>query len=119
MDFKQLRQEYAEQTTIKVPFAKSTFVHYSKCPRIMKIDDVEYGDLILTMEVVQVPTKASCSNLVEATSTKDKTKIKTTAIEEDKGEPFECSTNRQFQPATSRKLLKIGGEDDARVKDVA
>ena len=56
LDFTQLRKEYVDETTIQIPFVKSSFVHYSKCPRNMKINGRKYKDLVLTMEVVQAPT---------------------------------------------------------------
>jgi len=57
LDFTQLRKEYVDETTIQIPFVKSSFVHYSKCPRNMKINGKKYKDLVLTMEVVQAPTQ--------------------------------------------------------------
>ena len=65
MDFNKLAQEYEDESTMKVPFAKSSFVHYSKCPRDMKIWDVEHNDLVLTMELVQVPTELSQVRLTD------------------------------------------------------
>ena len=59
MQFGKLKEQYMDDTTIKVPFAKSTFVHYSKCPRNMKIDGVEYKDLVLTMELIEMPLNGS------------------------------------------------------------
>lgn len=52
MNFTEIKKKYIEETTITVPFARSTFVHYSKCPRNMRIDGKEYKDLVLTMELV-------------------------------------------------------------------
>lgn len=56
LDFTKLRKEYVDETTVQIPFVKSSFVHYSKCPRNMKINGKKYKDLILTMEVVQAPS---------------------------------------------------------------
>ena len=55
LDFTQLRNHYVESSTIKIPFVKSSFVHYSKCPRNMTINEREYKDLVLTMELIQAP----------------------------------------------------------------
>ena len=55
LDFTQLRKDYVDETTIQIPFVKSSFVHYSKCPRNMKINGQKYKDLVLTMEVIQAP----------------------------------------------------------------
>jgi len=52
LDFTELRKEYVDQSSVKIPFVKSTFVHYSKCPRQMRINGKEYKDLIVTMEVI-------------------------------------------------------------------
>ena len=52
-----MRKEYVDETTIQIPFVKSSFVHYSKCPRNMKINGRKYKDLVITMEVVQAPIK--------------------------------------------------------------
>ena len=41
-----------KDSTVKVPFVKSTFVHYSKCPRNMKVNDKKYDDLVITMELI-------------------------------------------------------------------
>ena len=42
LDFTKLRKHYVDETTIKIPFVKSSFVHYSKCPLNMKINGKEY-----------------------------------------------------------------------------
>ena len=63
LDFTELRNKYVEDTTIQIPFVKSSFVHYSKCPRNMTINGTEYKDLVITMEVVQAPTKLSYTQL--------------------------------------------------------
>lgn len=55
MDFQALREQYEKDSSIKVPFVKSSFVHYSKCPRKMKINGKEYNDLVITMELIQAP----------------------------------------------------------------
>ena len=65
MDFTKLAHEYEEESTMKVPFAKSSFVHYSKCPRNMRINGTEYNDLVLTMELIQVPTELSNTQLLD------------------------------------------------------
>ena len=63
MDFTKLAEEYETDSTIQVPFAKSSFVHYSKCPLKMKINGTEYADLVLTMELIQVPSKLKNTQL--------------------------------------------------------
>ena len=55
LDFGKLRNQYVEDSSVKIPFVKSSFVHYSKCPRNMTINGREYKDLVITMEVVQAP----------------------------------------------------------------
>ena len=57
LDFTALRRDYVDETTIQIPFVKSSFVHYSKCPRNMKINGRKYKDLVLTMEIIQAPTQ--------------------------------------------------------------
>ena len=52
LDFASLRQKYVEDTSVKIPFVKSSFVHYSMCPRNMEINGKEYKDLVITMEVI-------------------------------------------------------------------
>ena len=56
LDFTQLRKDYVHETTIQIPFVKSSFIHYSKCPRNMVINGKEYNDLVLTMELGQSPS---------------------------------------------------------------
>jgi len=55
LDFTELRKEYVDSSSVKIPFVKSSFVHYSKCPRNMTINGKEYKDLVVTMEVIQAP----------------------------------------------------------------
>jgi len=55
MDFSKLTSNYFDDSTVKLPFVKSSFLHYSKCPRNMYINGHEYKDLVLTMEIVQAP----------------------------------------------------------------
>ena len=69
MNFTELAHEYEEESTMKVPFAKSSFVHYSKCPLKMRINDIEYKNLVLTMEVIQVPTELSNVQLADPQAT--------------------------------------------------
>ena len=52
LDFTQLRKDYVKETTVNIPFVKSSFIHYSKCPRNMEINGKEYRDLVLTMELI-------------------------------------------------------------------
>ena len=52
LDFAELRKNYVDETTIQIPFVKSSFVHYSKCPLNMKINGKVYKDLVISMEVV-------------------------------------------------------------------
>ena len=52
LDFTQLRKDYVGETTVKIPFVKSSFIHYSKCPRKMVINNKKYDDLVLTMELI-------------------------------------------------------------------
>jgi len=44
-----------EDSSVKVPFVKSSFIHYSKCPRKMEINGRTYNDLVITMERIQAP----------------------------------------------------------------
>ena len=55
LDFAALREQYVRDHTLKVPFTKSSLIHYSKCPRSMYINGRLYEDLVLTMELIQVP----------------------------------------------------------------
>jgi len=52
LDFTQLRKNYVTESSVKLPFVKSSFTHYSKCPRDMEINNKAYRDLVITMEVV-------------------------------------------------------------------
>ena len=63
LDFTELCKNYVDETTIKIPFVKSSFVHYSKCPRAMEINGKEYKDLVITMEVVQAPNNLNYTQL--------------------------------------------------------
>lgn len=63
LDFTKLRKDYVQETTVKIPFVKSSFIHYSKCPRKMVINNKEYTDLVLTMELIQAPQHLNYTQL--------------------------------------------------------
>lgn len=44
-----------EDSTIKMPFVKSSFVHYAKSPTAFTYQDREYKNTMITMELVQAP----------------------------------------------------------------
>ena len=53
LDFREIRHQYAHTVQHKLPFVKSSFVHYAGCPLSLEIDDIEYKDeLAITMELV-------------------------------------------------------------------
>ena len=53
LEFSELRKEYIEDSNIKLPFAKSSFIHYAACPLNIEIDDLKLeNELVLTMELV-------------------------------------------------------------------
>ena len=63
LDFTALRKQYVKESSVKLPFVKSSFTHYSKCPRNMIINDKEYKDLVITMEIVQAPENLKYTQL--------------------------------------------------------
>ena len=63
LDFTELREQYVQDSTIKIPFVKSSFIHYSKCPRNMRINGKEYNDLVITMELIQAPAQLTYTQL--------------------------------------------------------
>ena len=75
LDFTQLRQDYENSSSVKIPFVKSSFVHYSKCPRNLKINGHEYHDLVVTMEVIQAPELLNYTQLDDPVVAREKAKI--------------------------------------------
>lgn len=75
LDFTQLRKDYVDSSSVKIPFVKSSFTHYSKCPRNMTINGKEYKDLIITMEVVQAPEALNYTQLEDPVQARLKAKI--------------------------------------------
>ena len=58
LNFDELRHEYVKDSNIKLPFAKSSFIHYAACPLDMQIGDLKLeNELVLTMELVQAPSR--------------------------------------------------------------
>ena len=49
--------------SVKIPFVRSQFVHYSKCPLNMRINGKVYNDLVLTMELIQAPNNLEYTQL--------------------------------------------------------
>ena len=39
LDFNSLRKEYIQNSNKKLPFCKSSFIHYAECPLDLEIDD--------------------------------------------------------------------------------
>ena len=76
LDFTQLRKDYVHDTTIQVPFVKSSFIHYSKCPRNMEINGKEYNDLVLTMELGQSPSTLNYLKLDDPVKVKEQEKAR-------------------------------------------
>lgn len=82
LDFGQLRQNYVNDSSVKIPFVKSSFVHYSKCPRNMTINGKEYKDLVITMEVIQAPDHLTYTQLSDPKAVREQEKLR--RIEEKK-----------------------------------
>jgi len=66
LDFKKLRDDYMQDSTFKLPFVKSSFIHYAQCPVTLNIDDVDFdNELVLTMELVQAPRNMNYTQLTD------------------------------------------------------
>ena len=53
LNFKALRDQYVRDSNIKIPFVKSSFIHYAACPLTLEIDEQKLkNELVLTMELV-------------------------------------------------------------------
>ena len=53
LDFRELKKEYVRDTNVKLPFVKSSFVHYAACPLNIQLGELKLEDeLVLTMELV-------------------------------------------------------------------
>ena len=76
LDFTQLRKDYVHETTIQIPFVKSSFIHYSKCPRNMVINGKEYKDLVITMELGQSPSTLDYQKLDDPVKVKEQEKAR-------------------------------------------
>ena len=56
LNFNELKQQYVKDTNIKLPFVKSSFIHYAACPLNLQLGELELeNELVLTMELVQAP----------------------------------------------------------------
>ncbi len=97
LDFTMLRQHYVESSTIAIPFVKSSFVHYSKCPRNMEINGKEYNDLILTMELVQAPENLNYTTL------EDPKKARLAEIERRKQEKIDAAKAEKRRSKEAKK----------------
>ena len=62
LDFKSLRQQYMEDTSLKLKFSKPSFLHYCQNPYSY---GHKYGgnDTLLTMEIIQAPNGLKYTNL--------------------------------------------------------
>ena len=66
LDFNALTAQYKKDAAFKLPFVKSSFIHYAGCPQSMIIDGVTYKDeLVLTMELVQAPSHLKYKKLTD------------------------------------------------------
>ena len=70
LDFSEMRKDYEQKSSVKIPFVKSSFVHYSKCPRNMVINGKEYKDLVVTMELIQAPETLKYNQLTDPVAAK-------------------------------------------------
>ena len=66
LNFGELRKDYVNDSNIKLPFVKSSFIHYAACPLNLKIgDEVLNNELVLTMELVQAPKHLKQTQLTD------------------------------------------------------
>ena len=66
MNFNELRQEYIRDSNIKLPFAKSSFIHYAACPLNIQFGDLQLeNELVLAMELVQAPSHMRNTKLTD------------------------------------------------------
>ena len=66
LDFRELKKEYVRDTNVKLPFVKSSFVHYAACPLNIQLGELKLEDeLVLTMELVQAPGHVKNMNLTD------------------------------------------------------
>ena len=66
LNFDQLREDHVNDSNIKIPFVKSSFIHYAQCPLNLKLDDQELNnELVLTMELVQAPKHLKQTQLTD------------------------------------------------------
>ena len=111
LDFTQLHKDYVDSSSVKIPFVKSSFTHYSKCPRNMIINGKEYKDLIITMEVVQAPEALSYTQLEDPVQARLKAKIAKKKAEADAkrvaafAEKLAAKTKRMVEKA-ARKAIR-------------
>ena len=116
LDFPALREEYVRDQTMKVPFVKSSFIHYSKCPRKMTINGRLYKDLVLTMELVQAPNCLDYSMLSDPQLVKaqEKERRKQEAIQKKKDEKARAKAALK---AESRAAKEHAREERLREKE--
>lgn len=101
LDFSELRKQYETQSTVKLPFVKSSVVHYSKCPRNMKINGKEYTDLVVTMEVIQAP------NMLNYTQLQNPKLVKEQEKERRKEEREQARKNAIAKAKADKKAAKV------------
>ena len=67
LNFNELRKEYIKDSNIKLPFSKSSFIHYAACPLNIQLGDLKLeNELVLTMELVQAPSHMKNTKLTDA-----------------------------------------------------
>ena len=67
LNFNELRKEYIKDSNIKLPFSKSSFIHYAACPLNIELGDLKLeNELVLTMELVQAPSHMKNTKLTDA-----------------------------------------------------
>ena len=66
IDFNALKKEYIQDSNKKLPFVKSSFIHYAECPMALVIDGQNLeNELVLTMELVQAPKHLRYTQLTD------------------------------------------------------
>jgi hypothetical protein len=86
LNFEELRNQHVKETTTKLPFVKSTFIHYAASPTPMNIDGQLYSkdELVITMELVQAPVIGHDQKPMRYTSLEDPVVAKKRAKEKDR-----------------------------------
>ena len=112
LNFNELRKEYIRDSNIKLPFSKSSFIHYAACPLNIELGDLKLeNELVLTMELVQAPSHMKNTKLTDAHAKDQKQKAgRATSKKQREEERRPKRGEAQIQRSTAKSVSASGRE---------